>query len=356
MSTRRTVRVGLIGYGQLGRAIVTLLSSRAAKVGAADYEFQLTMVASRSKGLLVDPDGLGPGALKIYEGGSPEAPSVGALPQFLADRASPVDVVVEASSPSREPGSPAEGYIRAALHGRKDVVTANKGPIAWAGRELVTLAHLNGVAVRYEATLMSCLPAQALRETFLPLATVKSFCAIVNATSNFLLSEMAIGKSFEDSLEGARKLGIVEQDATDDTDGWDSALKATILHNLLFNSVAAISPREVARSTFQDLDPNWPRRAASAGNCVRSVARGKPGERVTVAFEEFGPHDLPSLFGGSSMFLQLDTDLAGRMCMGLLAPTVQQSAYAVLIDLLTIAGKATELIAQPVQQRGVFAR
>ena len=303
---------------------------------------ELTLVATRSHGILVAEAGLTPNEIETYQRTAATSSPHVSLLRFLADPDSPVDIIVDVSSPSRDPGAPSEQYIRAALSGGKHVVTANKGSIAWAGRELTSLANDHGVMLRYEATLMACLPVQILRETVLPITRFHSFLAVPNATTNYLLTELAAGIPFNEALEGARQLGIVEKNPSEDLDGWDSALKATILHNLFFDNVPPLTPADVRRSTFADLEPDWPARAAAADRCVRSVVRGEPGGPVTVGFEEFAEGDLPSLFRGSSMYLELNTDMAGRLCLGLLNPTVAQSAYAVLMDLNAIANWQAE--------------
>ena len=348
----RRWRLGLVGFGQLGRAVVSLLATKQVQLCEQGVDFVVTMVATRHGGMRCDSHGL---PFEDLLGSGPAEGSLIATEEqiaaALADPSTPIDILIEASPPDHESGEPAGGYIRAALSAGRHVVTANKGPIAWSGRELEEEARARGLSLRYEATLMGCLPVMVLRESALPLARVVSFLALPNATTNYLLAEMGRGQTFDQALEGARSLGIVEADPSEDTEGWDAVLKATILHNLLFEGAQPITPSLVQRVGLSQVDLKWIRETALAGGGVKAVARGTPGGPVSVDFEAFGASQAVSSLPGSSMYLELDTDLAGRISIALESPAVGQSAYAVLMDLLAVDRAAMDDMAPRLASR-----
>jgi homoserine dehydrogenase len=335
----RRWRLGFVGLGQLGRAVVNLLATKNVQLHERGFDFAVTTVATRHGGVCVDPLGLPLQDLlkpPRYQGSPPIVAKEDQITAVLADPSTPIDILIEVSPPNHESGEPAARYIRAALSADRHVVTANKGPIAWCGAELDREAQARRLSLRYEATLMGCLPAQVLRESVLPLARVTSFLALPNATTNYLLTEIGRGNDFDEALNGARNLGIVEADPSEDIDGWDSVLKATILHNLLFEGVPHITPNAVQRVGLSQVDSDWVRERAKAGGRVKGVARGTAGGTVSVGFEAFDASHLVASLPGSSMYLEVETDLAGRVCIALENPAVEQSAYAVVMDLLAV--------------------
>jgi homoserine dehydrogenase len=256
----------------------------------------------------------------------------------------PIDLIVEMTPLDRAQAEPATGHIRAALRHGLHVITANKGPLALRGPELRGEAAAAGLALRYEATLMDCLPALALREAFVPLGSVESFAAIVNSTSNFVLDAMASGRSPEAAVAEAQQLGIAEADPSADLDGWDGAFKAAILAQLLLDR--AVRADDVERIGLAAVSPDDLASAEAAGERVRVVARGRrDSSAVTVAPERVPAASLFGATNGFSMALAVETQYAGRLEIALVDPHVEQTAYAILLDLLAIdrAVRAGEL-------------
>src|SRR5690242_5122796 len=133
---------------------------------ATHAPFTVTAIGTARHGAVVGPAGV---ALATILAGT-DLPRR-SLPPI---RDLPADVVVEITTLEPRTGEPALGYIREALTARMHVVTANKGPIARAYRELEALAQRNGRLLRFEATLADCLPVFTLRRSALPLAEIRS--------------------------------------------------------------------------------------------------------------------------------------------------------------------------------------
>jgi homoserine dehydrogenase len=293
------------------------------------------LLATRRRGVLVDSHGASRG------GGILREPTLDGVVVRVDDdvttalATAPVDLVVEMTPLDRVHGEPATDHIRAALGHGLHVITANKGPLALHGPELRREAAAARLALRYEATLMDCLPVLSLRDAVVPLGSVESFAAVVNSTSNFVLDAMADGRSAEAAIADAQRLGIAEADPSADLDGWDGAFKAAILAQLLL--ARDVRAGEVERTGIAGVTAGELASAAAAGERVRVVARGaRDGAAIRV-----GPERVPvaSLFGataGFSMALALETQYAGRLEIALVDPLVEQTAYAILMDLLAI--------------------
>jgi homoserine dehydrogenase len=167
------------------------------------------------------------------------------------------DVMVELTPINIMTGQPATDHVRRALDLGKHVITANKGPVAWHYRELRDLAKEKGVLFLHEATVMDGTPVYNLAKETLMGCEITEVSGIFNATTNFILTEMEKGVSFDDAVEEGRRQGFVEADASMDIDGWDAAAKLTALMNVLMD--VEITPDQIRRTgiggvTKEDID------------------------------------------------------------------------------------------------------
>ena len=148
--------------------------------------------------------------------------------KLLAD--SQVNVIVETiggSGFSRE-------LITKALKNGKHVVTANKDLIAVHGAELMAVARENGRHLLFEAAVAGAIPVLRLLKDYLQVQDIQGIRAILNGTTNYILSEMEYNDlSFETALSQAQKLGFAEQDPTNDIKGIDARYKLVILTYLI---------------------------------------------------------------------------------------------------------------------------
>ena len=341
----RALRLDIVGYGNVGRALVKMLNAH------ADLRFTVVSLVTARHGWWADPTGIDLGEALART----ELPSHGDPPK-IADL--PGDVLVELTTLDPRTGRPAFDHMVDALRARKHVVTANKGPIAHHFGELRELAWIAERQLRFEATISDCLPVFNLARSALPLAEIRRIRGIVSSTNNHILSAAARGTSFADALAEAQRLGIAEADPSNDLEGWDAAVKATILANVLMGG--SIRVDDVRRSPIDEAAASNAARAAAGGARLRpviDVAReGEPpsprsyvrmiGPRAPQRARigaSFGPQRLDPLdplfaVDGLSMALELETDLAGRVVVQLHDPHIEQVAYAVLTDLLEIAG------------------
>jgi homoserine dehydrogenase len=321
------VRIALFGFGNVGRALARILIATGAP-------FTLTALATKRHGAVVDPAGVD---LKTILAGTDlpvrVLPPIASLPAEALVEMTPLDPIA---------GEPALTYIREALNAGMHVVTANKGPIARAYRELDALAKKNGRMLRFEATLADCLPVFTLRRAALPLAKIKAIRGIVSSTNNHILTAAAAGVPFADALAEAQRLGIAEAEPRNDLEGHDAAAKATILANVLMD--ADLVPEDVTREPIDERAADAARAAAQSGERVRPVIEiARRGSGVVASFgpRRLGPLDPLYAVDDFSMGLVFETDLAGRVVVQLHDPHVDQVAYAILTDLLEISAAGT---------------
>jgi homoserine dehydrogenase len=214
-----TVRVALLGCGNVGGALAELLLTRQDDI-AARTGIRLELVGIAVADVTRDRPAAIPTDLITDDAAA------------LVDRAD-VDVVVETIGGQQ----PAHQLIEAALRAGKPVVTANKALIAVAGAELADVAAAHGVDLLYEAAVAGAIPViRPLRESLAGEQIVRVM-GIVNGTTNFILTRMEEdGVDYDDALAEAQRLGLAERDPSADVEGHDAAAKAAILAALAFGS------------------------------------------------------------------------------------------------------------------------
>ncbi|MDA8044342.1 MAG: homoserine dehydrogenase [Actinomycetota bacterium] len=214
-----SLRVGLLGCGNVGGALVRLLVDEGGRIAArTGLELDLAAVAVRSQSREREVP-VPAGTLTI------DAASVVADPN--------VDVVVEVIGGIE----PARTLILTALKSGKPVITANKELLANCGDELFEAAASSGVDLLFEAAVAGGIPLiRPLRES-LAGESIRRVMGIVNGTTNFILTRMSEeGASYHDALAEAQSLGYAERDPTADVEGFDAAAKAAILANVAFGA------------------------------------------------------------------------------------------------------------------------
>ncbi len=319
--------LALIGFGNVGRAFARLLEKK-----RASFPFRITGIhtarhgtAVSTKGLPVDP-GFGP--------------AVASVEDFL-DRAR-AEVAIEITPLNPISGEPAISHIRAAFARGMHVVTANKGPIAHAYADLTELARCSGVQFRFESTVMDGAPVFSLVRDHLPGVDILGFTGVLNSTSKLVVEAMREGKSMEEGIEMARRMGVTEADPWYDLDGWDSAAKTAALANVLMD--ARTNPMQVSTRGITRLTPERVRQLAAGGKTVRLVSRAHRGARglaLRVRAEVLDREDPLASVHGTSNLLLLHTDLMGTIGVLSVSPGVEQTAYGVFSDLVEIARAVT---------------
>jgi len=370
----RTVRLCLLGFGNVAREFCALLA-RQERALADNHGLRVLVTAVGTRhGSLLAPDGMSGGAVleaaalgpasgtPVPAADAPVAaasgrPTLPDPPRPAADllAAAHADVLVELTVMESNGAPAATAHIESAFALGMDVVTANKGPIAWSWPRIAELARDTGRRIRFESTVMDGLPVFSLLELTLPDCQLLGFEAVFNSTTNFMIDAMSEGVSFSDALAHAQADGYAEADAAHDIDGWDAACKAAALANVAMD--ARITPADIKRQSLRDVPLERIRQVRAEDRRLRLVttvwreaaderAAGAAADRAAGAAAPAGPvrgrleareltidHPLASL-GDESLGAILHTDLMGDMFVAELGALVPQTAYGVYADLV----------------------
>jgi homoserine dehydrogenase len=225
------------------------------------------------------------------------------------------------------------------LRAGKPVVTANKQLVARRGDELFAAAAEAGVQLRFEASVCAAIPVIKVLREALVVSNVHRVLGIVNGTTNFVLTEMEHGSSYDDALAEAQRLGYAEADPTEDVSGLDSAAKMAILATVAFGS--RVTPDDVACEGLEAVERADVEAAHELDMVVRLVGAatlidGQVDVRVRPALVD-RRHPLAAIEGAfNAVSLQGDAireiTLEGPGAGGI------ETASAVVADLVTIVG------------------
>ncbi|MGQ9587743.1 MAG: homoserine dehydrogenase, partial [Thermoplasmata archaeon] len=250
------LRLVVVGFGNVGQEFARLLQTkREWLLRTKGLDVEVLAISTKTRGSLIAKTKLdldraiheigARGSLRGYGSEKTDLTPLEIIKKCEAD------LMVELTTLAIDSGQPAIDHIRAAMDVGMDVITANKGPIAFAYRELRNRARSRGVRFRFEGTVMDGTPIFSLVERTLPGCSVTGLTGILNSTSNYVLTEMSRGRSMEEALGGAQKRGIAEADPSLDIDGWDAAAKITALANVLMD--ADNNPKSVDRKGIKEI-------------------------------------------------------------------------------------------------------
>ncbi len=282
----RTIRIGILGLGNVGQAVARLAADKSAAAHAGlRFHIEQALVQDVARPRRCPK----PGRLTS----NPSA--------FLRGQ---YDVVIDAL----DGVEPARTLVARLLGRGTSVVTANKALVAAHGTQLDAIASARGAAFRYEATALAAVPFLGTLAARPLVASVDRVLAIVNGTSNFLLSSIAdTGVSFDGALARAQELGFAEPDPSRDLDGLDAADKLLLLTSLFGwgrLSREALDVTGIRRVTADDIAA-----ARSIGGSIKAVVSA---ERDSAGVRAFvGPAFLPftqplASLGGALNGIRLD--------------------------------------------------
>ena len=310
-----------IGVGLLGAGVV---GSEVARVILAEdpaYNAPLTL-----RNVLVRD------AMRIRDGVPPQLLTTDPE-QVLSDDGT--NIVVEVMGGEE----PARSYMTAALRSGKHVVTANKEAFAKYGDELLHVASENGVSISYEASVGGGIPVLAVIQDSLGANGIESIRAIINGTTNYILSSMeGSGVSFDSALSEAQQLGYAEADPTADVDAHDAVYKLSILARLAFG--ASASPDAIHREGIRRIGAKDLRYAGALGFNIKllAIAKLENGNVRCRVHPALVPSDVPmAKVNGVLNAVELNGDLLGPLWLQGRGAGAGPTASAVMGDVLRIA-------------------
>jgi homoserine dehydrogenase len=298
------LRIGLLGRGTVGGAFADLVEARADAVEAATGRRpEIAGVLTRESGEF----------------------------DAILERSELIVELIGGTDPARD-------YVARALRAGLPVVTANKQLLAQHGDELFGLAREAGVQLRFEAAVAGVIPiVRVIQESFGVTEIAKVF-GIVNGTTNFILTEMAVsGAPYEEVLGRAQELGYAEADPTDDVTGADAAAKMAILARLAFHTPVTLD--EVSYEGIERVEPDDIAYARELGLSLKllGVAERREGGISVRVFPCFlyGGHPLAPV-GGPFNAVMVEAPEITEVTMSGPGAGGVQTASAVLGDIVSI--------------------
>jgi homoserine dehydrogenase len=215
------------------------------------------------------------------------------------------------------------------------VVTANKGPVVHAYKDLTTQAKSNGLKFYFESTVMDGAPVFALFRETLPAANISGFRGVLNSTTNLILTRMEAGEGYADAVAYAQSIGIAETDPSGDVDGWDAAIKVSALATVLMG--VPTKPQDVDRTGIRDITIEEIELAKARRKRWKLVceARWEGGQLKTTVAPQMVGIDSP-LYGveGTTSIVQFESDVLGKLSLIEADPGPHTTAYGLMADFL----------------------
>eukprot|EP00971_Amphidinium_carterae_P274722 5451562-Amphidinium_carterae.1 len=358
MSDESAISVALLGFGNANRAFAQLLLERLNALSDAGIRIHVVGVFTGKSGSAWSNPGVSEHGLPLAEvlaqrlsptadwlrnfKGSYKAGCLeegGTLAALVSLReAHLLDAVIEATPADYLEGKPAVPIIRELLKLGVHVASANKVPVVLAHDELKAIASAAGCRYLFESACMDGIPVFNMARRCLPTARVLGFEGILNSTTNVILSAMEESSevTFEEGLQRAQDMGIVEADPSGDIDGYDAAVKCVCLARALMGAQASmkdVRPLDGIRTVDQ---------AAVAGAKERRsrlmlVCRGwheEDGVRCSVELQTVPSSSPFHGIRGASSCLTIYTDVLGALTLTQTDPTIRDTGFGLLADFL----------------------
>ena len=335
-------KIAIIGFGNVGQGFLSLLCEKEALL-AREYglEFKVVAISDPIKGSLFNERGLSldrvlslvkeKGSLNDYRDAEKGWDSI----KTIED--SNCNIVVEATPTNLKTAEPGKSHILKALNLGKHVITTNKGPIALFYHELAEVARRNSASLRFEGTVLSGTPAINLSLETLAGSEVSEIRGIVNGTTNFILTEMALGKSYEDALKEAQRLGYAETDPTADVEGWDAVAKVMILGNVVMGGNLKVE--DVEREGITGISQENIKSANAEGKVIKLIAQvNREGSLVKgkVSPERVDEGDFLAQVKGAINALTFKTDTLGEITVVGPGAGRRETGFSLLNDFIHV--------------------
>jgi len=320
--SERVLRVGILGCGNVGAAVIRLLDEHQDDIARrAGCRLEISKVAVR------DPSK--PRQVPLDAGA------------FVSDPVAviddpDVDIVCELIGGTEPAGS----LILAAFDREKPVVTANKELLATRGRELFDASDAKGLDLYFEAAVGGGIPLIRPLKESLTGERIRRLIGIVNGTTNFILTRMSEeGGSFAEAVTEAQRLGYAETDPTADVEGHDAAAKCAILASIAFN--ARVTARDVFREGITGVTTEDIEFARRLGYVVKLLAIAELDEEERIAVRvhpAMVPADHPlAAVRDAHNAVFVEGDRVGELMFYGRGAGGEPTATAVVGDLVTVA-------------------
>jgi homoserine dehydrogenase len=337
------IKIVIVGLGNVGRRLLELMEKKRTLLRRRfNLEF-IIVAAADSSGAHIFSDGVSPNeliALKTRRGKIGD--TLNSMDPIQVMRSVVADLLVELSPTNLKTGEPGLSFIRAALGRKMSVVTANKGPLVLAFDELMKTARRQGVRLLHSATVTGGLPTLNVGRRDLGACEFAGFEGIVNATTNYILTRMSEGESFDTALHHAQEVGHAEADPSLDVDGWDAATKLVIIADAVLGRPTRLEEIEVVG--IRGVSEEELREARANGQVIKLVARA---ERAADGNGDFIFSVKPTRLDADHPLARVSADMMGVIyhtdINGTLFASIEErdpypTAAAVLRDMIDVYG------------------
>jgi len=329
------LRIILCGFGVVGQSLVKLFESRSEDI-YAKYGLKPRVVGVfDSKGSTVNSSGLDFnklvevkkkfGTVKNYSDKKNSMSGVEMLKNIEAD------VLIETTASNYKDAEPGMTHITTAMKKGMHVISVNKGPLALAFPSLMELATYNQVMFKFSGTVGGGTPILDYAKNSLSGERITSFAGILNGTTNYILTNMATGMSFEEALKDAKNKGYVEANESLDLDGLDAAAKLVILANWVMGmkvTLPDINCTGIRNVTTEDI------KKADKNNCsVKLIASCN--KELIVGPKEISNDD-PLCVNGTLNAIAFTSEHSGTQTIIGRGAGGMETASSILRDLLDI--------------------
>lgn len=336
------LKLALLGFGNAGQAFAKMLCEKQAEIRQVyGRGVIVTAIATHSKGTIVDAAGID--LLKACEDVeqigkfAPDTKGLCNLTTFEVIEQADYDAICELTPLEIFTGQPAIDHIKGAFARDKHVVSANKGPIAWAFDELSAIAAAKNLLFFYETTVMDGTPIFNLVEHTLKFCKITEVSGILNSTTNYILEELAAGREYDAVIEAGKKLGFIEANPAMDIEGYDAAAKVTALLNVLMK--AGITPDDVDRTGIENITLEDIQASAAEGKVIKLLCKGCLTEgkvEASVKPVQVEKSDMLASVDSTTSIVSITTDLMGKLSVIEHAPEIEQTAYGIFGDVIQI--------------------
>ncbi|MGD1835405.1 MAG: homoserine dehydrogenase [Nitrososphaeraceae archaeon] len=335
------MRIILIGYGVIGQNLTKLLISKSIDLYGL-YGIKPRIVACVDKGgSALDPSGLNLQRLLDVKKSTGTVANYSkennSLDPIQIIESTDAEILLELTPTNLENGEPGLTHITTGMKYGKNIITANKGPLSVAFPSLVELANYNGVAFRFSGTVGGGTPVLEFAKRCLKGDRIVSFRGILNGTTNYILSKMQDGLSFEEALTDAKKKGYVEANPSLDIDGFDAGAKLVIMANWLMGLKVTID--NVSRKGISEIKKEDIVNAEKEDMIIKLIAKCE-NKKLVVEPTKISKND-PLCVNGTlnavtfSLEHSGDQTIVGRGAGGI------ETASAVLRDMIEIKNSLT---------------
>ena len=269
------MRTILIGLGTIGQSYCQLLENRKGDL-LTNYGIDSKIVAvADSKGVAIDEKGININDILSIKKNNKSVSdlSIGDKSKTSIDLIEEIDaeLLVDATPTNIQDGEPSASLLESAMKTKKNIITANKGPLALAFSSIIEKADYNNVILKYSATVGGGTPILEFGRKCLEADRILEMHAILNGTTNYILTEMDDRElSFQDALKEAQELGYAETDPTLDIDGFDAAAKLVIMSNLLLGKELVLNDLKI--EGIRDITQKDITKAKDNGNTIKLIA------------------------------------------------------------------------------------